>query len=252
MLKYVLLLSFPWLAACQTAQQKNVALLKDRVEKLKPLSSWRSSYCEVSVELTEPAKARFKEIYPSEVDQISRADWAYTWSARENMCEIRAMDIGPAAKSQKEFLETAFCLLLQVHYVNSPFDELKVEPRDIVGMTRLSTAGGDGATYRDEEVVHIQTGSDKDLGIYLPRDKTTIETRTRSRGLLVAEYGEVGGRWLPTHLEQRRGNLVFELQDFKYAEAVQNRAMLESFWIKLGGEKTFLQSKVSVKNCRAL
>lgn len=252
MLKYLVLLLFPWLAACQTAQQKNLDLLKDRVEKLRPLSSWRPSWCEVSVELTEPAKARFKEIFPNETDQITRADWAYTWSARENTCEIRALDIGPAAKSQKEFLDTAFCMLLQVHYVNSPFDELKVEPGDIVGLTRLSTVGGDGAVYADEEVVHIQSGTDKDLGIYLPRNRMTVETRTRSRGMFVAEYSDIGGRWLPAHLEQRRGNLVFEMQDFKYAEAVKNRAMLESFWIKLSGDKTFLQSKVLVKNCRDL
>jgi hypothetical protein len=252
MFKFLVLLSFLGLAACQTAQQKNLKFLGDRVEKLKPLSSWRSSQCAVSVGLTEPAKARFKELFPEETDQIAREDWAYTWSARETTCDIRPVDIGPAVKSQKEFLDTAFCLLLQVHYVNSPFDDLKVEPNDVVGVKRLTTAGGDGATYRDEEVVHIVSGNDKDLGIYLPRDRMVVETRTRSHGLLVAEYGDLEGRWLPIHLEQRRGNLIFELEDFKYAETVKNRRMLDSFWIKLSGEKSFLQSKVNIKNCRDL
>lgn len=250
--KVLVLLSFLALGACQTAQQKNLRFLADRVEKLKPLSSWRSSQCDVSVELTEPAKARFKELFPEETDQIHRDDWAYTWSARETTCDIRALDIGPAVKSQKEFLDTAFCLLLQVHYVNSPFDDLKVEPADVVGVKRLTTAGGDGATYRDEEIVHIVSGSDKDLGIYLPPDGVVVETRTRGHGLLVAEYGDIAGRWLPVHLEQRRGNLIFQLEDFKYAEAVEDRRGLESFWIKFGGEKSVLQSKVNVKNCRDL
>ncbi len=232
MFKALLLLGFLFLAACQTAAQKNMALLNDRAEKLRPLSEWRSSWCRVEVEMTQPALARFKEMFPDE--NLATESWAYNWKARENMCEVTPVDVSPATKSQQGFLNTAFCLLLQVHYVNSPFDELKIEPRDIESV---------------KDVVHIASGADKDLGIYLPRERFVVETRTRSRGQLIAEYSENGGHWLPSRLEQRRGNTIFVVEDMQYAGA---RPWLESFWIAVGGEKALRQSQVKIKDCRDL
>jgi hypothetical protein len=224
------LIIFLALAACQTAQQRSEKLVAKRMAQLKPLSSWRPLWCQVDTELTEPAKARYEEMFPSE----SASDLSYVWRSRESSCEITPMKPSAIAKSQQAFLETALCLLMQVHYVNSPFDELAVAEIEPQG-----------------ELTHIRTGANSELGIFLPPDLPTVETRTKSRGVLRAEYAGQGGMMVPKRLEQRLHETSFVIDDIVY-DTSGAKPLLKSFWIEVGAEKPLRHSQAFFRDCRPL
>src|ERR1700722_10146363 len=131
MLKYLLVLVV-LLPACQTMQEKNLALIRDRADKLKPLSLWKPLRCKVSTHLTQPALARYKEMFPDEKG-LSEVGPDYTWRQFHSTCEITPDQHTPLTKNHQAFVETAFCLLLQVHFVHSPFDDLQFKPGEDVG-----------------------------------------------------------------------------------------------------------------------
>ncbi len=233
-LKHILLSLFSvvLLSACQTAQQKSEALVAQRVAQLKHLSTYKPTWCQVDTELTEPARARFEEMFPSE----SASDLTYVWRSRESACEISPMKTSAIAHGQQVFLETSLCLLMQVHFVNSPFDELAMSPSDIEAV---------------EALTHIRAGQNPDLGIFLPRDSVTVETRTKNRGILRVEYADRNGVMLPTRLEQARIGTQFVIEDIDY-DLSGPRPMLKSFWIAIGAEKPLRHSQAIVRDCRAL
>lgn len=220
------------LAACQTAQQRSEKLVMKRAAQLKHLSSWRPMWCQVDTELTEPAKARYEEMFPSE----SASDLSYVWRSRESSCEITPMKPSAIAKSQQAFLETALCLLMQVHFVNSPFDELAMASSDIEPVGELT---------------HIRSGANADLGIFLLPDVPTVETRTKSRGILRAEYAEQAGVLLPKRLEQNRMGTLFVVDDIVY-DLSAARPQLKSFWMEAGTETPLRHSQAQFRDCRAL
>jgi RNA polymerase sigma factor (sigma-70 family) len=74
-----------FLTACQSAQQKSENLVLDRAAKLKALSTWAPTWCQVDARLTEPTRARYQEIFPGEVVPESLT---YTWKARESTCDL--------------------------------------------------------------------------------------------------------------------------------------------------------------------
>jgi len=233
-MRSLLFISLLGLAACQTAQQKSEMLVADRAGRLKHLSSWKSTWCQVDTELTEPARARFEQMFPAE----SPGELSYAWRARESSCEVSPLVASPVAKSQQAFLETALCLLMQVHYVNSPFDELDI------ASTGVEPLG---------DMVHIKAGDKPDLGIFLPYESMTIETRTKSRGVLRATYQEQQGVMLPKRLEQNRGGTQFVVDEIEYEPTMSGtRPMLKSFWIEVGAEKPLRHSKAIVRDCRPL
>ncbi len=226
---------FVFLTGCQTAQQKSERLVNERAAQLQHLSSWPSTWCQIETELTEPAKARYEQMFPFE----TAPELTYAWRSRESTCEITPLVPGETAKSHQAFLETAMCLLMQVHYLNSPFDELNlagpgVEP---VG-----------------EYTHIKAGDKPELGIFLPRDSVTVETRTKSRGVLRALYEERQGQLLPKRLQQDRGGTVFVVEDIEYDDTARAgaRPMLKSFWIAVGAGTPLRHSKAIVRDCRPL
>lgn len=193
------------------------------MEKLKPLSSWKSRECRLEVELTQPAVARYRTLFPTDEKQLLKTPWVYIWFARESACEVRPEARTPATTNMQSFLNTAVCILLQTHYVNSPFDELapeQVEERP--GAIFLRASG--------------------ELGMLLPRDRFHIETRTRGRGVLQADYSDAG---LPTRLEQKVGETSFVVDEFEW-----DGRDLKSFWIFAGGERAFRHSQVRVASCR--
>jgi hypothetical protein len=206
--------------ACQTAQERRVDLLRDRVGKLSALSTFRPAWCRVDVHLTSPAAARYRELFPDD-KEFSGEDLHYTWKARENRCEISSLQKGPAAKNYQSFLENALCLLMQVHWVNSPFDELKVQELEDDDQGRL----------------HIRSpGDTPGLGLFIEPDpkSVVVETHTKSRGLLRAIYGETEGHWLPTSLEQQIKDTRFVVDQFEWSErAVGARRFPRSLWISL-------------------
>ena len=218
------------ICGCQTSYKKNVAIVEDRVDKLKPLSDWSAVKCEVKVSLTEPARARFKEMFPK--DKI-KEPWIYTWKAREVACEVHPHKSTKKTEAQKTFLETAFCVLLQTHFVNSPFDQL-----------RLS----DDAVKNADQFVQLKTSLDNDVGIFLSKNDFIVETRTKSRGQLEVKYTEQNKVWVPTYLAHHDKGAILSLNDFDYKFGP--RQALKSFWIFIGQEQPLRHSIVEIKNCK--
>ena len=234
-LKITALLLIFALTACQSGNKKNLELVQDRAKKLIPISSWSPQLCEVEVTLSHPASARYKEMFPKEKLE---EPWTYTWKAREVACEVYGDKHSPMRDSHKTFMETAMCLLLQTHWVNSPFDELAASPESIVS--------------KDPEV-QILMGQDPELGIFLTREPFKVETRTKTRGVIRAEYAERDGLWLPTRIENWRDGSTLALEEFEYDSPAKPglRPPLKGFWIAVGADQAFRHSFVSVKSCRA-
>jgi hypothetical protein len=220
------------LSGCQTAQQKSEALVADRASQLKHLSTYKPTWCQVETELTEPARARYENMFPTE----SASDLSFVWRARESTCELSPLKPSAIAKSQQAFLETSLCLLMQVHFVNSPFDELAMSPSDIRPV---------------EPFAHIRAGQNPDLGIFLPRDSVTVETRTKTRGILRAEYASRNGVMLPSRLEQSLPSTQFVIEEIDY-DMSGPRPLLKSFWISIGAEKPLRHSQAVFRDCRPL
>src|ERR1035437_6108121 len=91
------------LLGCQTVQQKNMALVQDRAEKLKPLSTWHSQWCRLETHLTEPAIARYREMFPDEAERLNENNLPYTWKARKYTCEINSLQPTPLTKNHQGF-----------------------------------------------------------------------------------------------------------------------------------------------------
>lgn len=224
------------LASCQTAQEKSVYIVKDRVEKLRPLSKWSRSWCQVETHLTQPAIARYRQMFPSEVDKILLSGWTYTWRASEASCELKPSVESPAVKNHMSFMQDAFCMLLQVHFVNSPFDSLSVPASNFV---------------MEEGKAHIIASGDPHLGIFLDPTNFVVETRTKSRGVLSAMYSQHEGEWLPSRLAQDMASYHLILDEIEYADVkISGRRQIKSFWISVGAEQPLKHTQVVLNNCQ--
>ncbi|MGE4132200.1 MAG: hypothetical protein AB7F86_11220 [Bdellovibrionales bacterium] len=227
-----------FISGCQTPQQRDTSLVRDRMEKLKPLSKYSSTVCELKVEPTAPAKARFAQMFPGQVEGLRSEDWVYKWRQTENYCQISASSTSVVIKEQKSFLQSSFCRLLQAYYVNSPFDELK---------------GGVENIHSRPEAVQISWKKDSDFGIYLDRSKVGFVTKTKSRGELSADYRRFGSVYLPERLEQKHGEVRMLIDQIQYASKEQEgRRPIESMWFSMGNEKPMAQAKITVQNCKSL
>ena len=223
------------LGGCQSTQEINLALVRDRAEKLKPYGNWLPTWCRVEARLTQPAMSRYRELLKT--DKLGSDVLTYTWKARKNVCEVLPLEPSELAKNHKAFLDTAMCMILQVHFVNSPFSELPVTPKDIVsseGRVQIRTANGDPK-----------------LGIFVDPKQMTIETRTKSRGTFTAVYAEFDREWLPTRIEQRLGNTVILLDEFQYGDRRLNgRRMPSAVWISAGEEKPLPHTQIFLSDCQ--
>lgn len=224
------------IGGCQFAQRRATDLVNDRVQKLKPLSQWQPVWCDLEVKPTAPAIEHYKSMYPKEAETLSQEIWPYTWKAREASCEVTALLSGEAVTTQKGLLETALCTLLQVHWVNSPFDELNLTPEQI----ELS-----------DNIVHIKTNSNSSRGIFMPTDQFAVETRTKSRGNFKATYVQVDQEWQPKRIENRNEKTVLALDDFEFDESrIGGRRMLKSVWLELGEETSLRQAQIFFGKCQ--
>lgn len=221
------------------AHQRDVSLVKDRVAKLQPLSRYKSTVCEVETQPTQPALARFAQMYPKEFDQLPRDAWTFKWRQTESRCEIAPSVVpnSPVVKAQRGFLEAAFCLLGQYFFVNSPFDELKLGPNDVV---------------RNGEWVQIRDPKQKDLGYFLDRRDFVIVTKTKSRGDFQVRYKEFDHQWLPERMEHSPENMQIVLDEFEYGEPVGGRKTLKSLMLSVGAEKPLAHSHIVVRNCQRM
>ena len=177
-------------------------------------------------------------MFPKELDVLTAESLPYTWKARESSCEVTPLKQSPLANNYQGFLETALCLLVQTHFVNSPFDEIEITREHV--------------DVREDRTL-LRTGDAQDLGIYLDSRRFVVETRTKGRGVLTAEYQEFDGRTLPARLTQRLGPTVFQLTNFEYAPPGDGRTRtLKSFTIAVGDDKALTHSHVNVSECQAL
>jgi hypothetical protein len=227
------------LAGCQSLKEKNIELIQDRADKLKPLMTFKPTWCRLETKLTEPAKARYREMFPEDVDKLGDATLNYTWKARKYNCEITPLDSSELTKNHQGFLETAICTLLQVYWVNSPFEELQMVPRDIKNEK-------DGRIHIEGSMI------DKELGVYLDPVNFNMDTRTKSRGVLKAVYGQVQGQWLPVKLEQVTAKADLVVDEIEYETVpVGGRKLVKSLWISVGDKDQVMQhTQVLFTGCR--
>ncbi len=225
-----------FMTGCQTTAQKNLNLFTDRSEKLRPLSKWQPTWCEVETHLTQPAAARYREMFPDEAGRLNGEPRIYTWKATQNSCEIIALVDSPLTKNHRAFLETALCVLLQAHWVNSPFAGLTLTSADLV---------------TSDERVHIRTSPEPELGIYLDPSQFTLETRTKKRGVLSATYAESFGEWRPQSLEQTTAQSKILINELEFDSLrLGSRPLLKSFWISVGEKKLLQHSHVVLSSCQ--
>jgi hypothetical protein len=202
-------------------------VVQDRAVSLQPLMKWKSTWCRVEARLTQPAIARYQTMFP---DQQVGEILSYTWKAQKFNCEVTPLEATPVSKNHQGFVETAMCTLLQTHWVNSPFEDLQVHPQDV-------TKDKDGR-------VHLQSSMiDKELGIYLDPGPFKLETRTKARGILRAEYAEnAAHKWLPTRLEQVTPKSRLVVDSIEYDSALLNgRHLIKSLWISVGDQEEVRQ-----------
>jgi hypothetical protein len=234
MLSWIIILCL-CLAGCQSVQEKNLELIRQRADQLHALNNWAPTWCRVETHLTKPTVARYSELYPDEKTKLAEETWAYTWKARKNSCEVTTLEPSPMTKNHQVFLDTAFCTLLQTHWVNSPFAELHVDPKDIV---------------TDHEKVHIRFAEDSPLGIYLDPKNFCLQTKTKGGRTLNVTYSQRGENWLPESLVQTTGKLVIRVDGLTFRDSRLNgRPELASFWISAGETTPLQHTQVELSNC---
>lgn len=240
------LIAMASLGGCQTTRQKNLTLVKDRMDKLKPLSRFKPTWCRLEARLSQPVVARYKTLFPKEAAKLKSETLNYTWKARESACEIVPLEESPMVQNHKAILETAMCVLLQTHWVNSPFDELEAKEDDIFSA--------------DKKVQIRAAGAGEGLGLFLDRETFLVETRTKARGTFEAVYEAKGSEWLPKSIAQRSAQSQFIVDQIEYAEApLGARRMIRSFWLSLAAgaapdgtssEAPIAYSQITLDDCR--
>ena len=234
-----------YMVACQSAPEKRRALVQDRIAKLSGLGSPAPMRCLILAHLTDPATARYTKLFPD--DALDTRAMTFDYRVDPNSCEVKPLEPGAVTRNYQSFLHTALCVLLQSHFVNSPFDGIEIADRDIE------------AENKDGERVRIRRGGG-DLGLYLEPDRFDIETRTRARGIFKAAYTEQGRRWLPSRVEQIQGKSRFVIDQLQYDLPRRGgRTLLRSFDISLAEAPTVesaaappvKQSRVELTDCRA-
>ncbi len=224
------------LAACQTVQERNQRLVDLRKKQLSSLSEWRGQECRVQSQLTEPARARYKRLFEMQGEQ-PKSEYEYKWEAREARCEFLPVDKSEISKSMAELLRGVFCIMLQVHFVNSPFDGLDVERMQI-----------------HDEPMAVRIGRDE-LGLRLTKDKFELETAAGSRGQFYVTYQDLSGDWLPSKIIHISNKSTIQLSDFEFTSDKKfGRRALTSLVIDIGDASSEPSkfSDVQVGECRAL
>ena len=146
-----------------------------------------------------------------------------------------ALDRSPLATTYQGLLDTALCLLVQTHLVNSPFEGL----RPVAVETR------DGQTF-------LRTGEDQTLGVLLDPKTVRIETRTKAHGTFKVEYESIDGTWLPARLAQQIGRTQIVVDQMEYEPARGGeRRRPRGFVINVGEDKARPHSDVAISECRS-
>ena len=204
---------------CQSAPLSRRALLEDRVTKLKPLGQKAPMRCLMLVQLTEPARARYQRMFQGEL--LDSRAMTFTYRVSPETCGVIPLEPGIVAEREKSILQTALCVIVQTHFIHSPFEGLHPAESDL-------------ETEAETGRVHIRQGTG-DLGLYLDPKAVALETRTRARGDFLATYSDRAGRWLPDFIEHRMGASKIRLDHFVFAAfRNQSPAWMRGFDLSLG------------------
>lgn len=229
---------FGLLFGCATQQQKDFAFVQARVAQLRGLEKYPSTLCEIKAIPTPSALARYVQLNPKEARELKDVEWQFKWRQTESRCEIMGQSKLQAMNMQKGIVEAAFCLPLQVFFVNSPFDEVVIGP---------------DAIRREGERIHVANKPGSDMGYFLETGNTTVHTRTPSKGELSAHYMNIHGEWLPDSIEQKTATLKISLDGLLYSsDRIAGRRMLESMWISIGTDVARRHSQIQIRNCQAM
>lgn len=204
--------------ACQSAREKDAILLKDRIEKLSPLSHWTPLDCQVKTELAPQQAQKYMAAFPDEKEHIENWDVTYDWTALRSRCEVRPQPLTPASANQRAFMEEALCTLMQVFWVHSPFDDLKFDPNKMEDT---------------DKQVFLRENDDSDVGLYLNKADVSFETKTRRKGTYSARYALAGGDWLPAEIKHETPLFQIQLRDFEW-DPNSHRSPPKSFWLYVG------------------
>lgn len=212
--------------------------MQTRVKLLSALSRYPSTVCEIETRPTPSAMARYIQLNPQEASALKGDIWNFKWRQTERHCEISGGSKLKAAQLQKGIVEAAFCLPLQVFFVNSPFDEVRISSETV---------------SREDKLVRVSEKPGSHLGFYLDTGNTTVLTRTQSKGELSAHYAELGGEWLPDQIEQNTPQLKILIDGLSYSEIrLGSRRLIDSMWISVGTDIARRHSQILVRNCQAM
>jgi hypothetical protein len=234
----LLVLAFAILAACQSAQEKDALILKERVDGLQRHGYFKPLRCEMKSELSAPQAQKYRTAFPEEQALVDEWTVVYEWLPRSGRCEVHANPLTPASANQRAFVEEALCTLMQVFWVHSPFDGLRVLPTDIVDQ---------------DEKIFIRQRENSDLGIYLDKKTYEMETLTAKNGTFHARYEKFGDHYLPANLEHKTVSFRFVLRDFEWSESSPQDPP-KSFWIHVGemDATPTPRTKLTLGECKAL
>jgi hypothetical protein len=226
------------LLACQTTQEKNAIILKDRVDKLQSYQEWKPIRCELRTELSAPQSVKYRTVFADEKKLIDSGTVTYDWTAKHSRCEVHAKPLTPMTANQRTFVDQAFCTLLRAFWVHSPFDGLRVLPTDMIDQ---------------EKKIFLRQKEDSELGVYVDKEQFAIESQTAHKGTFSAHYEQhSGGAWVPSELRQDTTTFKFVLKDFEWDEG-STRTPPKSFWIYVGDSSMpEAHTKVHVENCTRL
>lgn len=232
------------LSGCESAMKKNAELVAGRIRALNYLSNVQAFTCRVETSLSAPAMKKYLAEYPDEKRLIETWDESYQWEAHEGRCEIRPDHLTPLIANHRAFMEISFCTLMQVFWVNSPFDGLNILPNQIQD--------------RDNQVF-LQQSQDSDTGIYLDKAEFRLQTRTVHNGELAAHYEKpkptpLASFELPVRLSQKTDKYSLVLDRFNWSPlSTAVRPFPASFWISIQTAKGLEAfSGVQISDCHSL
>jgi hypothetical protein len=224
------------LSGCQSLQEKNALFLKERVERLQPKTSWTARRCEVKAELSAPQAVKYRTAFPDETGLLDNWQATYDWSSRESKCQIHVQPLTPLTANQRAFVEEAFCTLLQVFYVHSPFEGIRILPTDMIDQ---------------EGRLFLRQRADSEVGIYLDKAAMNIETQTARNGVYKASYVQHDNVWLPNEISHQSSLFSFVVRDIDWPDG-DSRQPPKSFWIYLSENNEASQTphtKLEITNC---
>lgn len=224
------------LLSCQSVEQRNGDLIETRRKQLQTLSHWKSQTCTIRADLSEPAKARYDRLFANSKKKrrIDEYLWKYEWRAREVKCEIKPLGKSEAERDFLNILTATVCVLLHVHWVNSPFDELDLSKMPV-----------------QDQSDWVQLGPEL-KGIRIAKKGVRIDTDTPARGRFSAAYEKDGGEWLPKHLEHTSHESRIVIGEMFYdGNKFGGRRPLNRFSLYVGNSETepWMHSTVYIENC---